>query len=355
MKSILIINHFGIGDVLFTTPLIRNVKQQIKDVRLGFLCSQRAEPVLRHNPFLDYIIVYNWDYFADFKDNIFLYVKKHWEFINKIREHKPKTALDFSLNTQFSFLAWAAGIKQRIGFDYRKRSRFLTEKITVNGYKDKHVADYYGQLLKFIGVEYNPGPFEIYLPKENEDFAEDFFVKNNLSGKLVIGISPAGGDSWGKDAYRRHWPRDKFSSLIVRIKKELPAEVLVFGSKNEKEIVNEVVNRSLQPVLKIAGIDILKYLALLKRVDLLVCNDGGPLHLAKAVGVKTVSIFGPVDPKVYGPYPFDSNKDIIIKKGISCQPCYNNFRLPECQRDLECLKSISVEEVFGAVKKLINN
>jgi ADP-heptose:LPS heptosyltransferase len=73
--------------------------------------------------------------------------------------------------------------------------------------------------------------------------------------------------------------------------------------------------------------------------------------MAVALGVKTVSIFGPVDEKVYGPYPASQNH-IVIKKELSCRPCYQYFRTPVCDRNRECIKSISVEEVLDAVRRL---
>jgi len=354
-KSILIINPFGIGDVLFATSLINNIKQEAKNVSLGFLCGPRSESILKHNPHLDSVIVYNRDYLAGFKRNIFLYARKYNEFIRKIKQRKFDIALDLSLNTAFGFFCWAAGIKRRIGFDYKKRGRFLTEKIYLNGYKNKHVTEYYAEVLGFLGLKYKKHPFPVYLSDEDEKFGKRFFEENDLLGKVVIGISPAGGDSWGEDSYRKHWPQEKFSRLIEKIAKEFSVKIIIFGSKSEAGITDRVIKEVSTSVIKAVGLDILKYLAVLKRVNLLVCNDGGPLHLAKAMGVKTISIFGPVDPKVYGPYPFDENRDIIIKKNFSCQPCYNNFRLPECPHGRKCLKDITVEEVFQSAKHLLVN
>ena len=82
-------------------------------------------------------------------------------------------------------------------------------------------------------------------------------------------------------------------------------------------------------------------------------NDGGPLHMAVALGVKTVSIFGPVDDKVYGSYP-PSEKHTVIKKDLPCRPCYYNFKIPVCEQDKYCLKGISADEVFNSVKNILN-
>lgn len=77
------------------------------------------------------------------------------------------------------------------------------------------------------------------------------------------------------------------------------------------------------------------------------------MHMAAALGVKTVSIFGPVSELVYGPFPH-SNNHVVLKWDMSCRPCYNNFRLPGCDKDRECLRSIGVDAVFDAAVRLLN-
>ena len=89
------------------------------------------------------------------------------------------------------------------------------------------------------------------------------------------------------------------------------------------------------------------------KMRLVVTNDGGPLHMASALGVKTVSIFGPVDEKVYGPYPPSDKHIVITNKNITCRPCYKNFRFWGCPNNLSCVKDITVDEVFTAVRSLL--
>jgi len=92
---------------------------------------------------------------------------------------------------------------------------------------------------------------------------------------------------------------------------------------------------------------------LIKNCNLLITNDGGPMHMAVALGVKTVSIFGPVSEVVYGPFPLTRNH-VVLKWDMACRPCYKNFRLPVCDKDRECLKSVSSDEVFAAANALLS-
>ena len=152
-KSFLIINPFGIGDVLFSTPLIRNIKKTLPHSRIFYLCNRRSYPVLKDNPLIDKCFIYERDEFKALqKKSAVAWLKKFYSFISQIRREKIEIALDLSLNSQFSFLSWAAGIKQRIGYDYKKRGWLLTKKIVFSGYQDKHVIEYYLELLRFIGI-----------------------------------------------------------------------------------------------------------------------------------------------------------------------------------------------------------
>jgi len=99
------------------------------------------------------------------------------------------------------------------------------------------------------------------------------------------------------------------------------------------------------------GLEILP--GIIKNCNLVITNDGGPMHMAVALGVKTVSIFGPVSELVYGPFP-SLNKHVVLKWDMACRPCYKNFRLPICDKDRECLKQVSVDEVFAASRALLN-
>jgi ADP-heptose:LPS heptosyltransferase len=97
-----------------------------------------------------------------------------------------------------------------------------------------------------------------------------------------------------------------------------------------------------------------QFIGLLSRLDLAICNDGGPLHLAVACGIKTVSIFGPVDPLVYGPYPNEPARHRVIRtEHLPCRPCYHRFKLPPCPYHRACLTTIDAADVIEACAALI--
>jgi len=355
-NGLLLINPFGIGDVLFTTPLLHSIKDAYPDLRICYLCNSRSVSVLEGNPYIDKTIIYERDDFeAARKKSFFLWLKKYKDFINRIKEENFDIVLDLSLNTQYGFFCWCAGIPKRIGYDYKGRGRFLTQKIPLSGYQEKHIIEYYNDLLQYLDLQTRYKNPELYVKEEDKIKAGLILSQNGIKeGDRLVAVIPGGGKSWGKDAYLKHWPQDRFAELADKIIENYQAKIIIVGDFSEKEIVAGVISRMKQKAIDLSGSTSIRELAaVIQRADLVIANDGGPLHMAVALGRKTVSFFGPVDPKVYGPYPPDEKRHIVLGSKASCGPCYNNFRLKDCVSNRECLESIIVKDALGAVERLM--
>jgi lipopolysaccharide heptosyltransferase II len=355
-KRILVINPFGIGDVLFTTPLVRALEENYPHCFIGYWCNERVKAILEDNKNIDRI-------FALSRGDLKKIFARSWlegissalKLFFEIKGCKFDAAFDFSLDHRYGLVAKLAGIKTRIGYNYKGRGRFLTDRIGLDGYHAKHVVDYYSALLRFAGVAQKSGNLDLFVSPDNLKKAEDLLrVRGARKGDLLIGIAPGAGGSWGREAAYKHWPALKFAQVAEKLAKEYGAKVLILGDESEREIAEVVSTATEHKPIDLTGKTSLEVLpGVIKNLKLLICNDGGPLHMAVALGVETVSIFGPVDEAVYGPYP-PSPDHKVLKWDISCRPCYNNFRLPPCEKDKECLKSISVEQVMSAVKEVLS-
>ena len=356
MKKFLIINPFGIGDCLFTTPLIRAVKESLPESFIGYWCNERVHALFENDPYINKVFALSR---GDIKkiSNI-----SKWQGIIKslglyrgIKKERFDVSLDFSLDHRYAWICKVAGVKIRLGFNYKKRGRFLTDRIEIGSYHAKHVVEYYLDLLKFINITPNNKNLHLRLDEKNKVRARSILNHAGIrDSDLVIGITPGAGGSWGKDAGLKHWPALRFAQLAQRLSAELGARIIVLGDETERPLADVIVNSSKKKPVDLVGKTALgEFAAVISNLNALVTNDGGPLHIAVALGVKTVSIFGPVDDKVYGPYP-PSEKHIVIKKDLPCRPCYYNFKMPVCERNRECLKEISVDEVFEAAKNVLN-
>jgi lipopolysaccharide heptosyltransferase II len=352
--KILFVNPFGIGDILFTTPLIRPLKE--KGNFIYYWCNERVADILEYNKAIEAIFpLSRGDFKRIFKESAGEAVKKGIGLIRQIKRERFDVVLDFSLDYRYSLLLRLLGIKKITGFDYKGRGRFLTDKIKIKGFNDRHMVDYYSMLLRSIDMEPKThNRMELFVGDNENNWAQEMLRQNGIgSSDILIGIAPGGGASWGESAFQKHWPKEKYAYIADELTSKDRCKILLFGSDREVEICNFITERRKNSVLNLCGkTSIGQFAASLQQCKLLMTNDGGPLHMASALGVETVSVFGPVDEKVYGPYPF-SKEHTIVKGDVECRPCYKNFRYPLCHKR-ECLDSIKPSAVLKAVRsKLI--
>lgn len=353
-KKILIINPFGIGDVLFATPLVRNIKYNFPESTIAFICNQRTVDLLNNSPYIDKIFVFEKDYFRQLKEISFIKcLKELWRFFYSIKIMRFDFAIDLSLGGRTSFYLWLAGIKNRLGFNYKNRSWFLNKKIDIQGYEKKHIVQYYLELLTFLELKVKDDFLDLFLNNEDKAFADEFLKQNGIAcDDLIFAIVPGGGASWGRQAVFKHWPTEKFAELADKCVEKYKAKIIICGDLKDEAICKDVSCAMKHNfVMACSRTTLRQFAALLGKCNLVITNDGGPLHVAVAVGAKTLSIFGPVDEAVYGPYPL-SKKHRTIKAGLDCQPCYQRFRMGECD-NIECLNNLKVETVFEKVGELI--
>jgi lipopolysaccharide heptosyltransferase II len=354
LERILVVNPYGIGDVLFTTPLISNLRKQFPNAYIGALLGSRTKEILEDNSDIDEIFVFDKGKF----DNL----PKHKRFcqlhklIRSLRQRKFNLLIDLSNSSQYGFIGkFFLKIPKRIGLNYKNRGRFLTDKIELKGYCGKHVAEFYLDLLRLLEITPENKSLKFSVKEEDKSWAKKTLKDKQISeDDLVIGVVPGGGSSWGPCAIYKHWDKKKFAQLSDRLTEEYKAKVIILGSKSEVPICRYILSRMQKSAFSMCGMTSLgQFASLVGLCDLIVCNDGGPLHVAVTQGTPTVSIFGPVDEKVYGPYPKEKNH-YVIKKDLACRPCYQDFKFIPC-KTRECLNLIGVDEVLDKVRLLIKD
>ncbi len=353
-KRFLIINPFGIGDVLFTTPALRAIKKAHPKSYIVYWCNERVSPVLKNNPYIDKIIALSRGDLKKIASRSWIDgIKANIGLFKSIKAQKCDICLDFSLDHRYSLISKFCSIKKRIGFDYKNRGRLLTDKIKLGGYEEKHVIEYYLELLKPLNILPAGTEMELHINAESLIMGKEALLNLGIGASdLKIGVAPGGGGSWGKDAQLKHWPAENFGRLADMLINE-KAKIIILADSSELLLSQRMIKAMHNKPVDLSGKTSLDQLAeIISNLDVLVCNDGGPLHMAKALKVKTVSVFGPVDERVYGPYPLSVN-DHVVKCDISCRPCYRNFRMKGCVEYRRCITDIGVEQVFSQVHNLL--
>jgi len=355
-KRILIINTFGIGDVLFSTPMTRSLKRQFPDATIDFICNKRCEYITRNNKNINDVILFEKDEFREaLSRSKREFADKLLTFFRTLKRKRYDLAIDLSLGYHISLLLWFSGVKQRLGLNYRKRGRFLTGKLDIDGFDKKHVVEYYLDILKLIGIETSQDKrLELDLPDDVESWANNFVMDHKLETRQIIGVAPGGGKSWGRYAVYRRWDPKNFSFVAEELaRRDKNIFVLIFGSREEKDMCGVIKEKLGEKALDLCGELPLSYsIALIKKCHLLLCNDGGLLHTAVSQDVNTISIFGPVDDTVYGPYPISDRHRVVKAEGIKCRPCYRSFKPKVCTVH-DCLKKIERDKVLKLAKEIL--
>ena len=351
----LIVNPFGIGDVLFTTPMIRALRKAFPDATLGYVCNRRVEELVRANSRVDLIFIFEKDeYRALWQRSKKECLRMAFRFLKEIRNQRFDVLIDLSLGWHYSFLGWLLRIPERIGFNYRRRGRFLTKGKILYGFEEKHVVQYNLELLELLGVASPKSPhLELHPLEKDRLWARDFLNVHGVPEETaLIGMAPGGGASWGKESFYKHWPKEHFSKLANRLLENEERFLLLFGDKKEISLCETIAKEISGKHLVVAGKTSLGQLsALIERCRLLICNDGGTLHAAVSQGVPTLSFFGPVDPKVYGPFPA-ANRHRVLTIPLCCRPCYRRFKYPFCERQV-CLEWVTPDEALKEAVQLL--
>ncbi len=215
MKKVLIVNPFGIGDVLFSTPLLAALKDDMPGVVISFIGNARTSPFLKNDPRIDMVFSYERDEFvAVYKKSPWQFFLKWKEFVGAIKKEGFDTAFDLSLGSPLGLALMLAGIPRRIGCDYKGRGRWLTDKVPLKGYEGRHVVEYHLELLKYCGIEAKTRQrMSFFLMAEDKGAVQALLDRHGLKDGSYVVICPGGGASWGQGAAKKRWAAEGFSKL----------------------------------------------------------------------------------------------------------------------------------------------
>ncbi|HOW87193.1 MAG TPA: glycosyltransferase family 9 protein [Candidatus Omnitrophota bacterium] len=348
LRRVLIVHPYGIGDLLFVTPVMRALRLIPTVETVDLLLGSRTREAVEHNPHIDDIFVLDKDrvhrqnWFENFREFIALGRQlraKHYDLI-----------LDYSLRREHAFWGrFFLGVPRCAGFDYKKRAVFHHIRYPLpEAFWKRHTADFYCDLAEAAGIPVEDRFLEYYFPRPVTLVEAEVALKLKLLPEHFIAVAPGGGDSWGKDASFKRWPVEYFAELIKRIEKEHKLHgVAILGSHSERGLCEELQAVIKPPSVILAGEMTLAQTAMtLKKCSLFLGNDGGLVHLARALRVPLVAFYGPVPPEVYGPYPPSSDAVAISHRNLDCRPCYYRFRYNKQCETLACLKDLKPDQVM---------
>ncbi len=328
-----------IGDAVMSLPALQALRERYPEAHIAVLARPWVADIYRREPFADEVIPYLSPRGA--KD-----MAGKWRLARKLKAEQFDCAILLQNAFEAAAIVFLAGIPRRIGYDRDGRGSLLTDAIPVpeKGEIPRHERFYYLELLKRAGIlAVMPPSDQIRLAgaaAAAEAGTERF---RNLGIRLpIVGVSP--GAAYGT---AKRWLPERFAESASEVAKELCGSVALFGSADERVLCDEIAARIQAPVHNFAGqTSLSEYIELAAACSAYLTNDSGGMHIASALGVPTIAIFGATDDVGTGP---TGPLAMVVREPVECSPCL----LRECPIDHRCMTAVTADRVIRTALGLV--
>jgi len=308
-------------------PALRAIRGRFPQARIAILAKPSVVDLYIRESFADEIIVYN--------------LQPPWSMARHLRRWQFDCAILLQNAFEAAWIAWLAKIPTRIGYKRDGRQLLLTRAVDVPkpGEIPRHERFYYLELLRRAGL--------IDALPENDAIRMDTFRSNpraGPAGKRIIGVSP--GAAYGT---AKRWIPERFAEAAGALAEARGASIALFGTKAERALCEEIAQRlGTREVTNYAGETTLaRFIDLAADCELFLTNDSGSMHIASALGVPTVAIFGPTNDTATGPTGLNAR---VVRQPVDCSPCL----LRKCPIDHRCMTGVSADRVVQEALQLLD-
>ena len=343
-RSILVVLPTWVGDFVMATPTLRAIRTRFADARITFL----TEPNLRD-------LVRGGDWMNECLEWPTKQRRKPWhrEFravAAQLRARHLDWAVLLPNSARSAIMAFLARAKRRFGYDRDGRGWLLTDRIPVKNFADGRfvpmpIVEYYADLAETIGCGRPGDRLELFTTPDCERSVDQRLASLGLASQhLLIVISP--GAKYGA---AKCWAPERFGETADRLIKDCGAAAVVTCGPGEEHIARTIGSTMKEPghVFDDPRLTLGELKSLIKRADLLICNDAGPRHFAKAFDVPVVTVFGPTHPEWTAT---SYRAERIVRVDVDCGPCQQRT----CPLGhLKCMTGVTVDAVFDAATALL--
>jgi heptosyltransferase II len=341
-NKILVMRYRFIGDTVLTVPFLRNLRQAYPKALIDLMLEPFSGQVIEGCPYVDRVIPFEIKSIHKYssrsqRGKLAGYI----EYWRRIRQERYDAAFVLKRSLSSALLVWAAGIPRRIGFATEGRKILLSDPVSYR--QDRHEVQNFLDCLRALDVPVSSEALELWPVPASDAKAMDLFR----------------GAGWGPDDLKiiihaaaslpaKQWPLERFAAVMGLVQKRYRARFIYTGAKEDASLYKEIERQGPFGGLNLCGITALREnLSIYRASNLFFGVDSGPMHMAAAVGVPVVALFGPTDERKWGPW---GEGHTVITKRLSCRPCK-----PHKCRDNKCMREISVEEALEAVDEKLSS
>jgi lipopolysaccharide heptosyltransferase II len=336
--NILVMKLSAVGDVILVTAALKALRDKFPKAKICCLTGRESAVILHNCPYVDDVIVY--DHKGKEKG-----LAGFWSLAVRLRKYRFDRIIDFQNNQRTHLLSFLCMPRESYGYNNRKFGGLLSRGIRDDQPELPPVAHQF-RVLNELGISYNDRiRLELWPREDDLAYARDFLQSEWIDPlkHKIVGINISASERWAT----KNWPiraMAEFCDLLAADN----VRVIITGMDKDVEAARELVKlaRS-KPALMIGKTTILQLAAVIGYCRAYVSSDSAPLHIAAAMNVPAVALFGPTDPRRHTP-PADHLT--VIVKPLACAPCYGT----KCKAGThQCMKDIQAKEVYQAVRKVL--
>jgi heptosyltransferase II len=325
-KNILIIKPGAMGDLLHLTPTIRGLRKRFPETRIDILVGNKASiDLFRYHPDINEVLVYD----RRGEHRSLSAMLSLWK---QIRSRSYDLVINFQRSNLKNWFLTSAALPCRILVYHKTRTKII------------HAVMDHLKTVEPLGILPDGEQLNLYLSPDNLQYATALFESHGLDTLPVVAINP------GASHPVNRWSTAQFAALADRVSNELNAAVIIVGSSGDTPLAHDIDRLSSSHPLVLTGTTTMLQLgAILEKSALLVSGDTGPMHMATAVRTPVIALFGAADPERTG--PTGSGHRVLQARKLACVPC----RSRKCSNShyMECMERITVDDVFDAVKEML--
>lgn len=342
-KRLLLVNLNYLGDALFTTPALAALRARFPHARIDALAGERAAAILSGNENIDRLLL------RPPRGSS----ARNAALRRVLQDGRYDAAVLFQSILANAALLFAAQVPVRVGFAQDGCRFFLTHPVAPRR-PGEHVVAAYTRLAEACGalsaesaVRARTAGLKIVLLSDDTAFGDAFWRDHEL-------LTPVAGLVIGATRPQKRWPPEYFARLADKLSSLLGVSSLLLGGPEEEEAANHIAGLARSPLVNAVGRTTEKQMAaLVARCGVLISGDTGPLHIATALQVPTVALFGSTDPAETGPWssPMDPAPGVVLYDALPCAPCRKS---PNCGGRFDCMHALNPERVFDAAALLLD-
>ncbi len=339
IRRILIRAPNWVGDAVMSTPLARAVRRHFPSAGITVLAKPWVAAVFEHSPDVDHILPYD-------SRSRHAGLRGMRRLCRDIRQHRFDLAVLAPNSFGSALVPWLAGIPLRLGYDTDGRGILLTHRVRMTKEKkQRHQIDYYLGILDGLSLPASGSDLTLSIPPAEQDRAREILEQNGTERTDgIIGINP--GAAYGT---AKRWFPERYAELCRKLRSDFPdMPVAVFGGPGEESLGETICGSVGDGCINLCGRTSLREaMALIRQCRLFVTNDSGLMHIAAALDVPQIAIFGPTDHTTTSPA---GRRSHIIRVEVPCSPCLERECPPGHHR---CMDAVSVTLVYEKAKTLL--